>query len=101
MAGWHHQVNGNEFEQTAGDREGQGSLECCNPWSHSELDTTEQLNNTLGFRKPPAPKNALPAFCLPGTLPSPVAAPSDRPSLHCEESVPCDPRRRDPGPCIG
>ena len=41
----------------------------------TKLDTTEQLNNMLGFRNPPAPKNALPAFCLPGTLPSLVAAP--------------------------
>ena len=35
----------NEFEQTPGDSEGQGSLECCNPWSCKEPDTTEQLNN--------------------------------------------------------
>ena len=32
------------FEQTAGDREGQGSLACCSPWSHKESGTTEQLN---------------------------------------------------------
>ena len=32
MVGWHHQFNGHEFEQTAGDREGQGSLTCCSPW---------------------------------------------------------------------
>ena len=31
--------------QTQGDSEGQGSLVCCNPWGHKELDTTEQLNN--------------------------------------------------------
>ena len=31
MVGWHHQLNGHEFEQTLGDREGQGSLACCNP----------------------------------------------------------------------
>ena len=30
--GWHHQLNGHEFEQTQGDSEGQGSLECCSPW---------------------------------------------------------------------
>ena len=44
MVGWHHQVNGHEFEQTQGDGEGQGSLVCCSPWGHKELDTTEQLN---------------------------------------------------------
>ena len=32
MAGWHHQLNGHEFEQTLGDSEGQGSLVCCSPW---------------------------------------------------------------------
>ena len=32
MVGWHHQDNGNEFEQTQGDGEGQGSLVCCSPW---------------------------------------------------------------------
>ena len=40
MFGWHHQHNGHEFEQTPGDGEGQGSLACCSPWSHKELDTT-------------------------------------------------------------
>ena len=30
--GWHHQLNGHEFEQTMGDSEGQGSLACCSPW---------------------------------------------------------------------
>ena len=34
----------NEFEQTLGDGEGQGSLECCSPWG-PESDTTERLNN--------------------------------------------------------
>ena len=41
MAGWHHQLNGHEFEQTLGDSEGQGSLACYRPWGHKELDTTE------------------------------------------------------------
>jgi len=40
MAGWHHQLNGHEFEQTLGDGEGQGSLACCSPWGHKESDTT-------------------------------------------------------------
>ena len=34
MAGWHHWLNGYEFEQTLGDSEGQGSLVCCSPWCH-------------------------------------------------------------------
>ena len=45
MVGWHHQLNGHEFEQTPGDSEGQGSLVCCSPWGHKELDRTERLNN--------------------------------------------------------
>ena len=32
MVGWHHQLNGHEFEQTSGDGEGQRSLACCSPW---------------------------------------------------------------------
>ena len=40
MVGWHHQLSGQEFEQTPGDGEGQGSLVCCSPWVHEESDTT-------------------------------------------------------------
>ena len=32
MVGWYHQLKGHEFEQTPGDGEGQGNLECCSPW---------------------------------------------------------------------
>ena len=44
-AGWHHQLNGHEFAKTPGDSEGQGSLECCSPWGHKELDETYWPNN--------------------------------------------------------
>ena len=40
MVGWHHQLNGHEFEQALGDGEGQGNLECCSPKGHEESDTT-------------------------------------------------------------
>ena len=43
MVGWHHQLNGHEFQQAPGDSEGQGSLACCSSWGHKKLDTTEQL----------------------------------------------------------
>ena len=44
-----HQNNGQEFEQTLGDGERQGSLVCCSPWDLKELDMTELLyNNNLG-----------------------------------------------------
>ena len=42
MVGWHHQLNGHEFEQAPEDGEGQGSLACCSPWGHEESD---QLSN--------------------------------------------------------
>ena len=41
MVGWQHQLNGLKFEQALGDSEGQGSLACCSPWGHKEMDTTE------------------------------------------------------------
>ena len=40
MVGWHHQLNGHEFEQTPRDSEGQGSLVCCSPRGHKESDMT-------------------------------------------------------------
>ena len=45
MVGWHHQLNGHEFEQAPGDGEGQGILACCSPWGHKELDMIEWLND--------------------------------------------------------
>ena len=38
IVGWHHRLNGREFEQAPGDGEGQGSLACCNPWGYKESD---------------------------------------------------------------
>ena len=46
MAGWHHWLNGHEFEWTPEVGDGQGGLACCDSWGHKELDTTEQLNWT-------------------------------------------------------
>ena len=44
MIGWHHQLNGHEFEQTPGDGEEQGILVWSSPWGHKQLDTPERLN---------------------------------------------------------
>ena len=44
MVGWHHRLNGHEFEQAPGVGDGQGSLECCSPRGRKESDTTERLN---------------------------------------------------------
>ena len=41
MVGWHHLLNGHEFEQAPGDGDGQGGLLCCSPWSHKESDMIE------------------------------------------------------------
>ena len=40
IVGWHHRLNGHEFEQALGD-DGQESLACCNPWGRKESDMTE------------------------------------------------------------
>ena len=45
LIGWHHLLNGREFEQTPGDGEGQASLAFCSPWGCKESDRTEWLNN--------------------------------------------------------
>ena len=46
MVGWHHRLDGHEFEQALGFGDGQGSLACCSPWDSKESDMTEQLNWT-------------------------------------------------------
>ena len=45
MVGWHHWLNGHEFEQAPGVGDGQGRLVCCSPQDGEESDTTERLNN--------------------------------------------------------
>ena len=44
MVGWHHRLNGLEFELALGVGDGQGSLVCCSTWGCKESDTTERLN---------------------------------------------------------
>ena len=46
MVGWHHWLEGHEFEQAPGIGDGQGCLSCCSPWGHKELAMTERLNWT-------------------------------------------------------
>ena len=46
MVGWHHRLNGHEFEQAPGVDDGQGGLACCSPSGHKELDMTKWLNWT-------------------------------------------------------
>ena len=63
MVGWHHQLDGHEFEQALGVGDGQGSLVCCSPWGLKELDTTEQLNWT-----DPCVEYARPVFLVWGKI---------------------------------
>ena len=44
MAGWHHRLNGHEFEQTPGVGDGQGGLACCSPWGRKDSDTAERIH---------------------------------------------------------
>ena len=44
MVGWHHRLDGHEFEQAPGVGDDQGSLACYRAWGHQETDTTEQMN---------------------------------------------------------
>ena len=44
LVGWHHRLNGHEFEQALGVGDGQGSLVFCSPWGCKESDMTEQVN---------------------------------------------------------
>ena len=44
LVGWHHRLNGHEFEQAPGVGDGQGGLVCCSPRCRKELDITERLN---------------------------------------------------------
>ena len=47
MVGWHHRLDGHEFEQAPGVGDGQGSLMCCSPSGRKDSDMTEQLHQTL------------------------------------------------------
>ena len=47
MMGWHHWLNGHEFEQPLGVDDGQGRLACCSPWSHKKLDTLSDWTESI------------------------------------------------------
>ena len=58
MVGWHHRLDGREFEWTPGVGDGQGGLACCNSWGRKESDTTERLNWFTTKFLPTAPHNS-------------------------------------------
>ena len=49
MVGWHHRLNGHEFELAPAVGDGQGSLPCCSPWGRKTSERTERLNSTTHF----------------------------------------------------
>ena len=73
MAGWHHWLNGHEFEQSPGDGEGQESLASWSPWGHKKSDMTEQLNNNYNICSClyPLHVHAVSGFCDTCQFPSP------------------------------
>ena len=58
MVGWHHQLNGHEFQPAPGDGEGHGSLVCCSPWGHKELHVTQWLNSNRIWTRQVLPLSA-------------------------------------------
>ena len=50
MVGWHHRLNGPEYEQAPSDGEGQGSVVCCSPLGCKGSDTIERLNNNYHYQ---------------------------------------------------
>ena len=66
MVGWHHRLDGHEFEEALGDGDGQGSLACCSPWGCKEADTTEGLNNNQQqLKKKKDPTTKMERSCMP------------------------------------
>jgi len=51
MVGWHHRLDGHEFDEAPGVSDGQGGLVCCSPWGRIESDMTDQLNSTEPYYK--------------------------------------------------
>ena len=78
MVGWHHWLDGHEFEQAPGVGDGQGSLACCSPWGYNKSDTTEWLNWTLGK-----------GWRFPGIWPLPTPWSLDS-ALELSLEVPCN-----------
>ena len=66
MVGWHHPLNGHEFEQTLGDSEGPGRLACCSSWGRRELDMTLATEQQL----------VLSSMCLSNSVWKEITSPS-------------------------
>ena len=69
MVGWHHWLNGHEFEQAPGDGEGQRSLASCSPWGCEELVTTVVAEQQQQQQRVWLSSLLLPFCSAPGTVP--------------------------------
>ena len=104
IVGWHHWLDGHDFEQALGVSDGQRGLACCSPWGCKKLDMTERLNCVQLFVTPWAVAcqaslsmgfsrqeywSRLPRP-PPGNLPDPVIKPVSPASLlHCRQILYC------------
>ena len=50
MLGWHHRLDGHDFEQALGVGDGQGGLACCSPWGRKESNVTERVNDNTAHQ---------------------------------------------------
>ena len=92
MAGWHHRLNGHEFEQAPGVGDGQGGLTCCSPWGCKELDRTERLNWTAAWEQDRKDaKELLSHASSPSALQPPCLAYGPVRVLESDQSVSCLP----------
>ena len=84
MVGWHHRLNGHEFDQALGDGEGQGSLACCSPWGGREFAQLVSIDLVM-------PSNHLilchPLLLLPSVFPMSQLFASDGHSIGASASV--------------
>ena len=79
MVGWHHWLNGQEFEQAPGINDGQESLVCCSPWGHKELDMTKHWTDwrwTFVSKMMSLLFNTQSMFAMPHVVPSRIAVAS-------------------------
>ena len=76
MVGWHHRLDGHEFEQAPGVGDGQGGLACCSPWGRKESDMSEQLNWTE-LKRQKTKGNTWSSRCCPFPSSSPAILFSD------------------------
>ena len=105
IVGWHHRLNGQEFEQTPGDGEGQGSLMLQSKGSQSPRGLSKQTTTAPPERKPgeahpaPEPLQTCPAPPRPSAAARPTAAPRPAPTTPSPSAAPCSRPASSPWSC--